>query len=113
MRNGSKLQMARQLRKSMTDAERTLWRRLRFEQLGAKFRRQHPIGPYIADFVSLAPALVVEVDGGQHHGSATDERRDAYLLSQGFRVRRYWNHEVLTQTDAVVEDIVRALNEAG
>ncbi|HET9049969.1 MAG TPA: endonuclease domain-containing protein [Chiayiivirga sp.] len=113
MRTGTKLSMARSLRKTMTEAERKLWHRLRLQQLGVKFRRQHPVGPFIADFACLEPRLIVEVDGSQHLDSATDAQRDAYLQAQGFLVRRYWNHDVLMATDAVVEDILGALAEAG
>ncbi len=112
MREGTRPTLARQLRKDMTEAERALWRVLRLTQLGVKFRRQHPIGPYIVDFVCLASALVVEVDGGQHLDSPHDATRDQWLTEHGYRVRRYWNDEVLTRIDDVVADIVRALEES-
>jgi very-short-patch-repair endonuclease len=104
-------QRARQLRKSMTDAEQALWTRLRRRQVhGHKFRRQHPLGGYIVDFVCLDEKLVVEVDGGQH-----DEQRDEDALrtlcleQRGFRVMRFWNHQVLGELDAVTEAIAEAL----
>ena len=102
---------ARQLRKNMTDAERALWARLRRRQvLGHKFRRQHPLGPYVVDFVCIQRKLVVEVDGGQHaEHRRDDDRRSARLADQGFAVLRFWNHEVLTDTDAVVRAIADAL----
>jgi len=83
----------------MTDAERALWQVLRGRNLeGARFRRQVPIGPYVADFASFEPRLVIECDGGQH-GTERDASRDAYLKAQGFDVVRLWNHEVLQQPE--------------
>jgi very-short-patch-repair endonuclease len=111
MREGAKKDLARSLRKSMTDAERSIWRRLRMAQLGVRFRRQHPIGPYIADFICIERALVVEVDGGQHAGSKSDQQRDAWLRAQGFRTRRYWNDDALLRVDDVIADICAALAE--
>ena len=93
---------ARELRRNSTDAERRLWSRLRAKRLGAwKFKRQHPIGPYIVDFVCHAARLVVEVDGGQHADSEHDLKRDAWLRSEGYAVLRFWNHDVLRGTDVV------------
>ena len=87
---------ARSLRKSMTDAERLLWRQLRAQQLpDAKFRRQHPLGPYIVDFVCLSSKLVIELDGSPHFDSTEDRVRDAWLVRHGYRVLRFWNNEVL------------------
>jgi adenine-specific DNA-methyltransferase len=102
---------ARTLRQQMTDAERILWHRLRRRGLsGYKFRRQQPIGPYIVDFVCLSQRLVVEVDGGQHTESIADDRaRSQWLQTKGYRVIRFWNHEVLTETDQVLESILEAL----
>ncbi|MGK7295012.1 MAG: endonuclease domain-containing protein [Candidatus Wenzhouxiangella sp. M2_3B_020] len=103
-------QRARTLRNYMTDAEQRLWHRLRRKQIcNARFRRQHPIGHYIVDFVCLDRKLIVEVDGGQHQGSGYDEARDAWLRAQGFEVLRFWNHDVLQRTDEVVEAIWRWL----
>jgi very-short-patch-repair endonuclease len=73
---------------------------------GLKFRRQEPIGNYIVDFVCYEKAVVVEVDGGQH-SEAVDSDRDAWLRSQGFNVLRFWNHEVLTKIEGVLEMILR------
>ncbi|WP_083522881.1 endonuclease domain-containing protein [Sterolibacterium denitrificans] len=96
-------QFARKLRQEMTDAERLLWRHLRAHRLaGEKFRRQQPLGPYIADFVHFGARLVIEVDGGQHNGSGHDRRRDAWLDAQGFKVLRFWNDDVLLRTEAVL-----------
>ncbi|MCK9516521.1 MAG: endonuclease domain-containing protein [Ottowia sp.] len=93
----------------MTDAERVLWRHLRARRLaGGKFRRQHPLGPYVVDFVNLAARLVIEVDGGQHSGSAHDRARDRWLQRQGFRVLRFWNNDVLQHTEGVLQAIYQA-----
>ena len=99
------------LRKQMTDDERHLWRRLRKRQLhGFKFRRQHPVGPFIADFACLEKRLIVEVDGGQHaERQGDDEARTRYLKSQGFNVIRFWNNDVLGEIDSVIEVISLAL----
>ena len=98
----------------MTDAETALWWRLRHGQLnGHRFRRQVPIGPFIADFACLAARLVVEVDGGQHIDDADrDERRTAWLEERGYRVLRFWNTDVLTNIEAVLETTLRALPAA-
>jgi very-short-patch-repair endonuclease len=86
------LTFARQLRKTMTDAETRLWHELRAKRFESyKFRRQVPIGKYIADFACLTHKLIVEVDGSQHEGSNTDVTRDLWFNSQGFRVLRLWN----------------------
>jgi very-short-patch-repair endonuclease len=104
-------QFAKGLRKNMTDAEQLLWKHLRAQRLdGQKFRRQQPIGRYIVDFVHFGARLIVEADGGQHNGSDRDEARDAWLKRQGFRILRFWNHEILPQTDAVLTVILDALH---
>jgi very-short-patch-repair endonuclease len=102
---------ARQLRKNPTDAERLLWRKLRFWQVeGFKFRRQQPLGQYIVDFVCLEKRLVVEVDGGQHAENANyDKERDAWLHDQEFVVLRFWNHDVLRRIDEVMNVIIEKL----
>jgi len=100
---------ARTLRANMTDAERALWRVLRDKQIdGHRFRRQQPIGPYVADFFCAAERLIIEVDGGQHGGD-NDARRDAWFAAQGYRVLRFWNHDVLGNREGVVEAIRAAL----
>ena len=98
---------ARQLRANPTDAERALWSILRKGQIpGHRFRRQAPIGPYIVDFVCFENKLVIEVDGGQHAEQADyDDARTAWLESQGFRVLRFWNNQVLQEMDAVREAV--------
>ena len=101
---------ARRLRREMTDAERLLWRHLRKKQLGYGFRRQMPFGRYIVDFVCFDRRLIIEVDG-EHHADqvAYDTARTKWLESHGFRVLRFWNSEVLRQTEGVIEAIVQAL----
>ena len=102
---------ARALRANQTEVEARLWQRLRDRQLaGAKFRRQAPFGPYIADFACLAAKLIVELDGGQHaDNEEADAARTAWLEGQGFRVLRFWNNDVLANTDGVLEEILAAL----
>lgn len=106
---------ARQLREQSTDAEQLLWSRLRNRQLaGRKFRRQHPVDVYFADFSCVEAQLIVELDGGQHGlpaGQVRDARRSTVLAAKGFAVLRFWNHEVLTQTDAVLQAILNFLEE--
>ena len=100
------------LRNRMTDAERLLWQHLRGRQVsGCKFRRQHPFMDYVLDFVCLDKGLVVEVDGGQHQGSEKDVLRDQRLREAGFRVLRFWNNQVLQETQAVVEVIFAELTD--
>jgi very-short-patch-repair endonuclease len=95
---------ARALRKNMTDAEQHLWQYLRRRQInGYKFRRQFPIGQYVVDFVCLERKLVIEIDGGQHlEQQEYDAKRARFLESNGFRVVRFWNNELLTETEAVL-----------
>ncbi len=104
---------AQELRQHSTDAEQALWKRLRNRQLaGYKFRRQVPIGKYIVDFVCFEPKVVIEVDGGHHQEQARyDTARTTWLESQGFQVLRFWNHEVLTDAEAVQEALLGALQE--
>lgn len=114
MRNALAQARATRLRKGMTDAERKLWYHLRRRQLGGcRFRRQVPIGPFIADFACLECALIVEVDGGQHASSHHDAVRDRFLRSRGFRILRFWDNEVLLQTEGVLEVILREMKEGG
>jgi len=103
---------ARGLRRTSTDAELQLWRRLRNRTLGPKFRRQVAVGPYVVDFACVEAGLVVEVDGGQHFedaNAAYDLERTRYLESQGLRVLRVTNLDVLTAMDSVLEAIFEAL----
>jgi very-short-patch-repair endonuclease len=102
---------AKRLRREMTDAERKLWSVLRGANLEeAKFRRQQPIGPFIADFVCQDRRLIVEADGGQHSESKSDERRTAFLESKGYRVLRFWNNDILSNLDGVAQMIATALS---
>ena len=99
------LELAKKLRTNQTDAEQKLWFYLRAHRfVNVKFKRQKPVDSYIVDFVSMEHRLVIEADGGQH-GSKKDEQRDAWLKMQGFTVLRFWNNEILQQTDAVLEKI--------
>ncbi len=103
------LEFARQLRSTATDAETLLWRHLRGRQLaGRKFRRQHPVPPYVLDFYCEELHLGIELDGGQHYldeGQQRDQRRSEYLLCQGIRLLRFSNREVLLELPAVLERI--------
>ncbi len=103
---------ARQLRDA-TNAEQALWRHMRDRQLGGhRFRRQQPLGQYIVDFVCLDRRLIVEVDGGHHvEQVGRDEQRTAWLDSQGFRVLRFWNNQVLTEIEGITQAIMIALEE--
>ena len=103
---------ARNLRKNLTEAEKALWSRLRLKQIsGHRFRRQVPIGAYVADFVCLEKRLIVEVDDGQHvERTARDHERTDWLKSQRFNVLRFWNHQVLQEMESVLEVIEKELN---
>ena len=110
-RNNKNKQIAKKLRRSLTEAERLLWCYLRNRQLGVKFRRQEPIGRYIVDFVSYEVGLVIELDGGQHVESRElDLERDRELGRLGFRVLRFWNNEVMTNIEGVLEVIRREVD---
>lgn len=102
-----RLKNAKQLRKHQTEAELRLWYHLRAHRfMGLKFKRQKPLGPYIADFVCLEYGLVIEVDGGQHDQQrAYDSQREGWLTAQGFTVLRFWNNDVLRDTHRVLERI--------
>ena len=97
---------AKALRKNQTDTEKLIWRHLRAKQMeGLKFRRQQPIGNYVVDFICLEKSLVIEVDGGQHADNTKDKERDTWLTSESFKVLRFWNNEVLTNMEGVLEVI--------
>ena len=108
----TKWRRARWLQNAPTDAERHLWRYLRRERLaGWKFRRQYPIAGFIADFVCVPGALVIELDGGQHlDASAYDGNRTRMIEAEGYRVVRFWNDDVLLRVDAVLEEVLRHLH---
>jgi BirA family biotin operon repressor/biotin-[acetyl-CoA-carboxylase] ligase len=102
--------IARTLRRASTDAETRLWHHLRNRRLlGFKFRQQAPIGRHVADFACEQARLVIELDGGQHADSATDAERTAAIEAAGYHVLRFWNHDVLANTDGVLEEIARTL----
>lgn len=105
---------ARSLRSNMTDVERKLWMALKGKQIaGYRFRRQHAIGVYIADFACVERKLVIELDGGQHQNQeAYDKDRSRYLNQQGWQVVRFWNNEVLENLDGVLEVIMEKLGSA-
>ncbi|PWW01830.1 very-short-patch-repair endonuclease [Hoeflea marina] len=105
---------ARAMRADATRPEAILWQALRDRQLeGFKFRRQVPLARYILDFVCFEARLIVEVDGHQHADSARDMRRDAVFVVKGFRVLRFWNHEVLENVDGVCHAILAELQNSG
>ena len=105
---------ARRLRSDQTNAENRLWSRLRARQLeGFKFRRQHSIGPFVADFFCLEAKLVIELDGSQHADQSNqDERRSEFIRDAGYKVLRIWNHEVITEIDEVLQRIADALEKS-
>ena len=112
MRQNAKKGFARQLRREMTDAEQLMWFHLRNRSmLDAKFRRQCPVGPFVADFVCAEARLIIEIDGSQH-GSDVDAARTRFLERRGYRVLRFWNHDVLVRTAQVLEVIVAELDVA-
>ncbi len=103
----------RTLRCNSTDTEKIIWQQLRGRQvLNARFRRQHTIENYIVDFVSFDAMLIVEIDGGQHAENCTyDERRDALVTPTGFKVLRFWNSDVTTNLNGVMESIYAAVTQ--
>ena len=105
------VQRARKLRRDSTDAEKRLWRALRTKLPQFKWRRQMPIAPYFADFACLAGQLVVELDGGQHADAiGYDATRAQFIEARGFRITRFWNNDVLSNTDGVLERIAQELS---
>lgn len=106
------LTSARALRANLTDAEKKLWAHLRRKALGFRFRRQHPIGPYIVDFICLERRLIIEADGGQHNESQAmkDAIRTAWLNKRNYSVLRFWNNDILTNIEGVIEEIRSALD---
>ena len=110
--NRSKTERARNLRLNSTKAELKLWNSLRSRALGQKFVRQLPIGPYVVDFACRERRLIIEVDGGQHSNNARDILRDRWLRNRGYRIIRFWNNDVLANTDGVLQAIATALVDA-
>ena len=89
-----------------------MWELLRAHRMDdLKFRRQHPIGPFFADFACVAKKIVIEIDGSQHALSGRDTAREAVLIAEGFRIARYWNNDVLLKATSVLEDILAKLAE--
>ena len=111
MRSRELRDRARSMRANPTDAERRLWSMLRDRRMPvAKFRRQHVIAPYIADFACLERWLIIEADGSQHADCMSDHQRDAFLHRRGFRVLRFWNNDILGNPDGVFEMIYATLH---
>ena len=105
------VQTARKLRRASTDAEKRFWIAVRNRQVcGAKFRRQWPIGPFVADFICLEAKLVVEIDGGQHADNESDIARSKQLNALGYRVIRFWNNDVLQNLEGVIESLTGELS---
>ena len=101
-----------QLRKESTPAERKLWSRIRNDQLGITFRRQHAVGYYIPDFCSPKAKLIIELDGSQHlEQEEYDEERTKYLESQGYRVIRFWNTDAMNDMDGVILALMNVLKD--
>ena len=105
-------QQARRLRKALTPAEGKLWSRIRNDQLGVTFRRQHAVGNYIPDFCAIKPKLIIELDGSQHlELEEYDAERTAFFESKGYRVLRFWNNDVMNRIETVLKVIWSTLNE--
>lgn len=104
-------EFARRLRRNQTDAERKLWAALRGKTLGGyRFRRQHPMGPYVVDFVCLERRLIIELDGEQHaFDQARDKKRDEWLQSRGYNVVRFWNNEIYNNLPGVLDVLLEHL----
>jgi very-short-patch-repair endonuclease len=99
-----------QLRKVLTPAERKLWSRIRNDQLGVTFRRQHAVGNYIPDFCSPKAKLIIEMDGSQHlHRQEYDDERTIYFESIGYKVIRFWNNDVMNDIESVIRAIIQAM----
>lgn len=107
----SLLDNAKSLRGNLTDAEQKLWYHLRAHRfMGRKFKRQKPMGRYVVDFVCLEDKLIIELDGGQHaENTGYDQVRDSWLRSEGYTVLRFWNNEMMHETESVLERIRLAL----
>ncbi len=110
--NPKTMHNAGKLRKEPTPAERKLWSRIRNDQLGVNFRRQHAIGNYIPDFVCIEKKLIIELDGSQHlEQKEYDEERTKFLNSLGYKVIRFWNHNVMNNMDGVILTMLQVLDE--
>jgi len=113
MQNALQVTLAKELRAKQTEAEKILWFKLRKRQLHvAKFRRQQRIGSYIVDFVCLEKRLIIEIDGGQHNEAPikeNDEQRTRWLEAKGYQIFRFWNNDIIQNTDGVLEKIREVL----
>ena len=111
--NPKTMHFAIELRKELTPAEKKLWACIRGDKLnGINFRRQHAIGNYIVDFISIKKKLIIELDGSQHlQQDAYDAERTEFLKSKGYKVLRFWNHDVMNNIDSVLSVIWEALKE--
>ena len=110
LKKRNKIAIAQKLRNNSTDTEKYLWKYLRGRQLEEfKFRRQHPIGKYVVDFINLEKKIIIEVDGGQHSENKKDKLRDKCLKEKGYEVLRFWDNEVLTNIEGVIESIRKKL----
>ncbi|MFL9842175.1 DUF559 domain-containing protein [Sphingomonas sp. ST-64] len=111
--NPKLLERARQMRSEMTQPERELWIALRAKRFdGIKFTRQVVIGPYIADFVCRSRKLIIELDGATHDDASRDDQRTTFLEGQGYRVVRFWNNDVMTNLEGVLDALSEALATA-
>ena len=104
--------VAQKLRREPTESEIRLWSRLRGSQLGVQFTRQFPIGGYVADFACRRLKLVIELDGGQHADNPTDTERTRSIEAHGYTVLRFWNNDVLGNTDGVIAQVSEAISLA-
>ena len=108
-----KRSQARRLRHALTDVEYQLWQLLRSRRRAyTKFRRQVPLGPWVVDFVSFEQMLVIEADGSQHADSARDQIRDADLRKRGFRILRFWDNDIFTNADGVLQQIMNTIEQS-
>ncbi len=106
------VQRARKLRRDSTEVEKKLWSALRRKLPVYKWRRQMPLGPYIADFACFAEKVIIEIDGGQHASAKLyDDRRTRFIEAQGYRVLRFWNNDVMSNADGVLETIANSLSQ--
>ena len=107
-----RIALARNLRRTSTAAERLLWSKLRAGQLaGYPFKRQHPFGPYVLDFACVTAKLNIELDGSQHAENLKDIERDTYLAKAGWTVLRFWNPDIATNMNNILETILATLTE--
>ena len=110
MKRKNMTKAARVLRRNMTTAEKLVWSKLRGDQLGVRFRRQHPMEKYIVDLVCPRKKLIIEIDGGQHFENKQDKLRDRWFAEKGFKVLRFWNTDVMKNIEGVVEMIRKEID---